>query len=189
MQWLSKSWILLAAVVCGLAMVGCGDDKSNTVTPPGVDLNRNYVQIERLGNPLVSEVLFAKRDHGHHNATGPADDQANFTDDVETFVTTVAGRDTTVANTLSGVLLPDMLIVDTSKLGTSAGWLTWALVPGGAYGGRTLAEDVVDAGLGALFGTVISTDPDTTTCLASDNVDANDVPISTGAFPYLAAPH
>jgi hypothetical protein len=189
MEWLSKSWILLAAAVFGifvLAVAGCSDDdESNTEAPTSPDLNRTYVQIERLGNPLVSEVLFLKRDHGHHNATGPNTDVANFTDDVETFVTTVAGRSQQLATTLSSVLLPDMLIVDTSKA-APVGWLTWALASG--YGGRTLSEDVVDAGLGALFGTVVIADADTTECLASDNVPANDVAIGS-TFPYLANPH
>jgi hypothetical protein len=183
MQWLSKSWILLAAVVSGLAFVGCEDDESST-TPTG-DANRTYVQIERLGNPLVSEVLFAKRDHGHHNATGPETDAANFTDDIATFVFSVAGRDTNVATTLAAVLLPDELIVDTSKAGATAGWLSWILANG--YGGRTVAEDVVDSGLEALFGTTLDPD-DVTDCLRADNVDANDVTAGV-SFPYLAAPH
>ena len=46
----------------------CND---NTALLTGVDTNRVYKQIERLGNPLVSEVFFPKRDHGLHNNKSP----------------------------------------------------------------------------------------------------------------------
>ena len=46
-----------------LLAAGCGDDKTNTC-PPVAD--RTYVQIDRLGNPLTSEVFLAKRQHGAH---------------------------------------------------------------------------------------------------------------------------
>ncbi len=66
---------------------------------------------------------------------------------------TVAGRNATVQNTLAAVLLPDMLIVQTDKATSTAGWLSWALADG--YGGRKLADDVVDAGLAATFGSLL----------------------------------
>jgi hypothetical protein len=78
-----------------------------------------------------------------------------------------------------------MLIVDTSADPTTSGWLTWALASG--WGGRNLADDVVDGGLGAIFGPTL--DPnDVTPGLTTDNVDANDLAFST-TFPYLAPAH
>jgi hypothetical protein len=179
-----RIFVALAAAVAVLG--GCDDDNGNGTTGPvGNDFDRQFVQIERLGNPLVSEVTFEKRNHGHHNATGPSTDAANFTDDLEGFVATVAGRSTTVQTTLSSVLLPDMLIVETGRDPGSSGWLSWALASG--WGGRNLGDDVVDAGLAAIFGDLLDAN-NVTACLSTDNVDANDATFSP-AFPYLAAPH
>jgi hypothetical protein len=165
--------VLLAAVACTDEIVG------------GPSFTRTYDQIERLGNPLVSEVFFAKRNHGFHNTTSPSTDAANFTAELTGFIATVAGRNATVQNTVAAVLLPDMLIVQTDRAGNTGGWLTWALADG--YGGRRLADDVVDAGLMAVFGPLL--DPnDVTPGLTTDNVNANDRAFDA-AFPYLATPH
>lgn len=163
------------------AVTGACSDDENDITGNGND--RIYVQVERLGNPLVSEVTLAKRNHGFHNAGRPSTDAANHSAELRAFVTNVAGRDQSVANTLATVLLPDMLIVQTDKPGTSAGWLTWALANG--YGGRRLTDDVVDAGLQAIFGPLLSPD-NVSPGLTTDNVNQNDKPFLTG-FPYLAA--
>lgn len=175
-----RPWVGALALGLGLVAGGCDADPF----AEGPDLKRTFQQIERLGNPLVSEVLFAKRNHAFHNTTGPSTDVPNFKTELEAFVTTVAGRSTTVATTLSSVLLPDMLIVQTDKAGSSAGWLTWALAAG--YGGRKLTDDVVDAGLAALFGSLLSSS-DVSPGLATDNVGANDKAFGT-SFPYLAEP-
>jgi hypothetical protein len=111
----------------------------------------------------------------------PSSDVTTFKTKLEDFVRLVGGRNTTVQTTLSTVLLPDMLIVQTDKAGNTAGWLTWALANG--YGGRKLSDDVVDAGLAAIFGTLL--DPSNTTpALTSDNVGASVRTFAT-TFPYL----
>jgi hypothetical protein len=104
---------------------------------------------------------------------------------VESFVTGVAGREASLATTLSSVLIPDMLIVQPGKPGSSAGWLTWALADG--YGGRKLADDVVDAGLMAIFGPLLNP-RNVSPGLSTDNVNANDKAFSP-TFPYLATPN
>ncbi len=172
---------MMLSLLAVSALAACGDDDDNGVTGPS-DTPRVYNQVERLGNPLVSEVFLAKRNHGFHNAGMPATDVANHAAELRNFVKTVAGRQDNVANTLASVLLPDMLIVQANKPGNTAGWLTWALADG--YGGRKLADDVVDAGLSAIFGPLLST-ANVTQALVSDNVSANDKPFST-TFPYLA---
>jgi hypothetical protein len=161
---------------------GCGSDDDSLAGPP---VERTYNQVERLGNPLVSEVTLAKRNHGFHNAGMPSTDAANHGAELRAFVSTVAGREAAVGNTLATVLLPDMLVIQTDKPGTTAGWLTWALADG--YGGRKLADDVVDAGLAALFGGLLSP-ANISPGLTTDNVSANDKPFGT-SFPYLATPH
>jgi hypothetical protein len=171
---------LIAAAT--IAAGACTDNNDNGSTGP--DLNRMYNQVQRLGNPLVSEVFLAKRSHPQHGSIGPADDVAMIGTELKNFVLTVAGRNQTVANTLAQVLLPDMLIVQSDKDPGSAGWLSWALADG--WGGRKLTDDVVDAGLMAIFGPLL--DPNNVSAgLTTDNV-GNDSQFQA-TFPYLATPN
>jgi hypothetical protein len=176
-----KKLSLLAAAMA-VVSTACSDDDTDITGPIST---REYVQIERLGNPLVSEVFFMKRDHGLHNTSIPSTDEANgFKTKIETFIRDVAGRNATVQTTVSSVLVPDMLLVFPNRNPTTSGWLGWALANG--WGGRNLADDVVDAGLAAVFGTLLN-GSNTSPGLSSDNVGANDKPFAT-TFPYLAAP-
>ena len=168
---------LAFAAVALLGTTACNSDNSMTTTTP----TRMYNQVQRLGNPLVSEVFLAKRSHATHGSTGPSQDVSLIKSEMISFVATVAGRNATVQNTLAAVLLPDMLIVQTDKAQSTAGWLSWALANG--WGGRKLSDDVVDAGLSAIFGALL--DPSNTSPgLATDNV-ASDSPFLT-TFPYVA---
>src|SRR5438128_2141783 len=168
------------AGLVGLALLaGCNNDNVMAAT------ERTFNQIQRLGNPLVSEVFLAKRSHPVHGSLGPAQDVQYISAELKDFVKNVAGRNATVQNTLAAVLLPDELIIQTDKDPAAAGWLSWALANG--WGGRKLTDDVVDAGLDAIFGPLL--DPDNTSPgLETDNVGANDVAFGA-TFPYLAAPH
>ncbi len=164
-----------------LALAACNDNSTAPRT-------REYNQVQRLGNPLVSEVFLAKRDHAYHGAIGPAGDVAAFGTTVVAFPTSF-GRAPVIGNTLAAVLLPDMLIVQLDKDPTTAGWLSWALANG--YGGRTLGDDVVDAGLTAIFGPLLGDAanqlcPNFTLPLCTDNVP--DPSRHTSAFPYLKPP-
>jgi len=181
MQRWNRTLAALGALALIVAAGACSNDDDNDITGTGND--RVYVQVERLGNPLVSEVFLAKRNHGFHNAGKPSTDVASHATELKSFVTTVAGREAAVANTLASVLLPDMLIVQTDKATTTAGWLTWALAKG--YGGRKLTDDVVDAGLSAIFGSLLSPN-NVSAGLTTDNVGQNDKPF-LATFPYLAA--
>jgi len=155
-----------------------------------------FDQIERLGNPLTSEVFLEKRMHDFHNTTNPRTDVANFSAELVRFMTTVAGRDNATAETLASVLLPDMLLVfpnravgvtsATADDAASVGWLTWTPLLGNGYGGRKLDnDDAVDKGLAAIFGSLLSPN-NVSPGLASDNVaDPRNEP---NTFPYLAAP-
>src|ERR1041384_3251242 len=164
----------------GLALGGAGHE--NTLHP---SLARSYNQVQRLGNPLVSEVFLAKRSHPVHGSVGPDRDVALISAELKAFVANVAGRNATVQNTLAAVLLPDELIVQTDKDPATAGWLSWALANG--WGGGTLGEELVDGGLDAIFGPLL--DPSNTSPgLESDTVAPNDHPF-LGTFPYVAAPN
>jgi hypothetical protein len=184
--------LLPATLSLVVAASGCSDDDSdNGGNGPGQ--TRAYNQVQRLGNPLVSEVLLAKRSHPTHGATGPSEDASLIGAEALGFLTgpgSVAGRDPGYAAVLGGALIPDMLIVQTDKDPANSGWLTWLnLAPfTNGYGGRKLTDDVVDLALLAVFGDPFGADPThTTPSLTTDNV-ANDSQFLT-AFPYVGDPN
>lgn len=183
----TRRWVLLPAVI-GLALgaAGCSDDNSGG-NGPGTP--RAFNQVQRLANPLLSEVILAKRSHAVHGSIGPAQDVAQIGPEIISFITTVAGRSQAYANTLGSVLLPDMLIVQTDKDPATAGWLTWVnLAPfSNGYGGRKLEDDVLDLATLALFGDPFNADPTVTPSLISDNIP-NDSQFLT-AFPYVGIPN
>jgi len=190
----TRKWRAAAALVVTLTLAaGCDDTQQRTLSPtaPSLDVSASaavYDQVEFLGNPLVSEVTIMKANHDQYNRTQPYN-TATFAPQTGAFVTGVAGRTSAYANVLAGVLYPDMLVVDTSKPTSTAGWLSWALANG--YGGRKLTDDVVDIGLTAIFSSLL--DPTGASCapfqlpLCTDNVPANDKAFSS-TFPYLASP-
>ena len=72
----ARRWALTLAISRGRPR-GRGlqrDDDGDGGTGP--DQPRAYNQIQRLGNPLVSEVLLSKRSHPTHGSIGPEDDVA-----------------------------------------------------------------------------------------------------------------
>ena len=180
MPFKNSARLLCAALALPL-IAACSDSKDTTTTTQPT-IVRTYSQVERLGNPLVSEVFFAKRDHGLANSTAPATDLANGFDTKIKAFTNAFNRGPTIANTLAAVLVPDMLMVYPNRAGNTAGWLSWALANG--YGGRKLSDDVVDAGLTAIFGNLL--DPAATVLpgLTSDNVSTS-VRMYLTTFPYL----
>ncbi|MBC8086169.1 MAG: DUF4331 family protein [Phycisphaerae bacterium] len=175
---------LICAALSLPLIAACSDDDDDNGGTTGPSTTRTYQQIERLGNPLVSEVFFMKRDHGLHNNTAPATDVANgFPDKIRAF-TNAFNRGPTIANTLATVLVPDMLMVYPNRAGNTAGWLSWALANG--YGGRKLQDDVVDAGLTAIFGRLLDPAAAVVPGLTSDNISTSVRTYGT-TFPYLEA--
>jgi Domain of unknown function (DUF4331) len=175
--------LVLAA---GIAMVSvaanaCSDD--NGSVGPGT---RMYNQFQRLGNPLVSEVLLQKRDHALHGSIGPAQDATLIAPLVVDFMTNVAGRDPAYIQAIAPALIPDVLVIDTSKDPSTSGWLSTTL--SGGWGGRRLQDDVVDLALTAVFGSALGDAAHATPELTTDNV-AFDSPNVTATFPYLAPPN
>ena len=184
-----------AALTLALASAACDDNGTGAPDQPRF---RNtaivYDQLERLGNPLVSEVFVEKREHDHYNTAIPSEDVAQFRDDIARFITTVAGRDPAYANAVAAALTPDMLVVRTDKtgggpMGANVGWLTYVLDPANGYGGRKLdGDDVVDKGLAVIFGNALGNNNNVSPGLVTDNVDANDKAHSA-TFPYVATPN
>lgn len=182
---LLQSARILPALLLLVGLGGCDNDDDGMTDPGG---SESYDQVQRLGNPLVSEVFLAKRSHPQHGAIGPDQDLAMIGDELKAFVTGVAGRSQLLANTLASVLLPDMLIVQTDKPPSTAGWLTWLPQLGNGWGGRKLNDDVVDLGLLAIFGDPFGIDSPGAVGkagLTTDNVGSDSQFLTT--FPYVAA--
>lgn len=182
------------ALLLGLTLlVGACSDDNNSGTGPGK--TQTYNQVQRLGNPLISEVLLDKRSHPTHGSIGPDQDGALVGPEIFSHLvlgspTTFAGRDSAYVGILASVLLPDMLIVQTDKDPATASWLNWVGVAplANGWGGRKLNDDVVDLALLAVFGDPFGADPThTTPALTTDNV-ASDSPFQA-TFPYLAPPN
>jgi len=185
---------LAAAVMAGVVLVSAACNDSNDDNTTGPSGTRVYRQIERLGNPLVSEVFFPKRDHGLDNNKNPSDDpltmDAGGTDvpgHIKSFVSQFPGRTDKTIATLQAVLSPDMLMVYPNRAGSTASWLSWALQPGVGYGGRKLTDDVVDTGLASVFGNALDTTQPVLAGLTSDNVGPS-VRTFSATFPYLGSP-
>ena len=175
-------------VVLLAAASACGSD-SGTTTGVTNDVPKTFNQVQRLGNPLVSEVLLLKRDHAFHGSSNPSDDVANFTTPVKGFVAQFRPNATGLQNALAATLLPDMLQVQTDQAQSTAGYLSYVLSgTGKGYGGRKLTDDVVDVSLTAVFSDLL--DPTQFVCkpftlpLCTDNVPSHGG--FTTTFPYLA---
>jgi hypothetical protein len=143
--------------------------------------------IDRMGKPALNTVFIDPfkndaTDKDDYNQTAPSDDVATWT---AQFVAVLEyfGNSTPTANAIAGLLLPDVLSLDTANLGKSTGTSFTGDKAGNPLNGRTLAEDVIDLELlvvtGGLEGHAI---------LTTDHVDANDVSFP-GSFPYLAPAH
>ena len=181
---------LIGALGATIAASACDNNSNDTIT--GTDPNRVFTQIERLGNPLTSEVFFPKRDHGLHNTKGPIDDSRTMDNGgtdvpghIRSFVSSFPGRTEKTITTLQAVLTPDELLVFPNRAANTSGWLTWALANG--YGGRNLSDDVVDAGLSAVFGNLLDPAQAPLPGLTSDNVPPS-VRSFSATFPYLESP-
>jgi hypothetical protein len=191
-----KSLSLVFGAVFALA--ACNDSPGKDITGASYnqladesdegDDNIVYEQVEFLGNPLVSEVTIVKANHDAYNRMQPYA-TATFGPQSLAFINAFRPNQPAVANTLGAVLYPDMLIVESARNPATAGWLSWALANG--WGGRKLADDVVDAGLSAIFGKIITADgaycDNFTLPLCTDNVSTNDKAFGA-TFPYLASP-
>jgi Domain of unknown function (DUF4331) len=171
-----------------------------TIRPsPNDPLNYgDYVQIDRVGNPLTVEALIPLPMKDYWNRSLPAFDQQFaqfignpfFASGILNGVYKVPVPPAPRADLL-GVYVPDITHIDLTipptpldsqnRLGPlggdNAGW---------PFGGRRPNDDVVDIGLRALAGVLV---PGFTNAPPlGDGVNSNDVP-TQAVFPFHAAPH
>lgn len=117
-------------------------------------------RIDRMGRPAINTVFIPADMKDAFNASAPADDPANYTDEVVATLLAL-GNDQATAEALAAFLLPDVLTVD---LGA----------PTAFPNGRAPADDVIDTELGLITGGAVTTD-----CVDSDSAFRT-------TFPYLA---
>jgi hypothetical protein len=193
------SFAAIYAVVLGSA--SCNSSSNNAPAP--VAPTTQYIQIERLARPAVKELFQAFANHDGTNRVSPNSlplSGQTLYQAIGSFTTSVAGRDAAHAATLQAILIPDETAADLSKSGTGS---YLGVETGGAtaadkdaFGGRTLADDVIDISLGAVFGNTLSAlglipdDGKESPCLTTDNVpQQNAADHVTSTFPYVGAPH
>jgi hypothetical protein len=160
------------AIVIEVPSAQLGDDTIGVGAQTRVD---DTVR-DRMGRPAIATVLIPDGSEDAFNQTPPSQDVARWSGDVRAALLTLSGLDGTPYRAeqvaaLTGILLPDVLTIDTSS---SAGFLN----------GRRLADDVIDLELTIVTGGLFGGSP----VLTSDCVGANDKAFSS-TFPYLAAPH
>ncbi len=143
--------------------------------------------IDRMGKPALNTVFIdpfkvnaATKDD--YNQTAPAADPATWGAQFKA-VLLFFGNSAATADAITGLLLPDVLHIDTANLGKSTGKGFTGDKAGHILNGRTLAEDVIDFELFVVTGGL-----DGHAILSSDNVGANDAAFPA-EFPYLAPAH
>jgi hypothetical protein len=167
-----------------------------------------WVQVSRLGNPLINEVIIPIGQKDKFNRTSPADDLKNFgkyalnpeparllnalfklgvketnrTDIVQALLTGVPGLTQIGSHPAPADTLKLNLGVPPSASPSRFGVLANDLA--GFPNGRRLADDVTDIELRVIAGALL--DPKNTPPLG-DGVDQNDKPFRS-SFPYVALP-
>jgi Domain of unknown function (DUF4331) len=142
--------------------------------------SRSRGRIDRMGRPGINTVFIPQNpfepnepsEKDAFNLGDPADDQANFRDEIVDTLTVLyslndnsgddPSDDAATIQAIANILLPDVLTVDLS-------------VETAFLNGRGLADDVIDAELGLI----------TEGLITSDGVDSNDASFQA-EFPYLA---
>jgi hypothetical protein len=123
--------------------------------------------VDRMGKPALNTVFIDSANKDAYNLTHPSDDPdtwgSRFVAVLRSF-----GYSRANARAITGLLLPDVLTLDTTS---TAGFV-------GSLNGRQLPEDVIDFELAVVSNGAVT----------SDCVNSNDNPFP-GTFPYLADPN
>jgi hypothetical protein len=174
-------------------------------------VRRRWVQVSRLGNPLINEVIIPIGLKDKYNRTSPANDAANFgagalapeparllnalfklgvketgrTDIVQALLTGVPGLTQIGAKPAAADTLKVNLGVPATATPNRFGVL--AGDTGGFPNGRRLSDDVVDIELRVIAGALLKPEQGGKQIPLGDGVDRNDKPFRD-AFPYVALP-
>jgi hypothetical protein len=169
----------------------------------------NWVQVSRLGNPLINEVIIPIGQKDKFNRTSPSDDLANFgkyalnpeparllnalfglgvketnrTDIVQALLTGVPGLTQIGKNPAPADTLKLNLGVAPAATENRFGVLAGDVA--GFPNGRRLADDVVDIELRVIAGALLPANQGGKQIPLGDGVDQNDKPFRA-TFPYVA---
>ena len=172
---------------------------------------RRWVQVSRLGNPLINEVVIPIGQKDKFNRTSPADDLQNFgkyalspeparilnalfklgikendrTDIVQALLTGVPGLTRIGSSPAPADTLKLNLGVPPADTENRFGVLAGDVA--GFPNGRRLADDVTDIELRVIAGALLPADQGGKQIPLGDGVDRNDKPFRS-AFPYVALP-
>ncbi len=184
--------------------------QSLTLNPDGTRTGSgNFVQVSRLGNPLVNEVVVPVGSKDHFNASQPSGDSQflakvqdpelpHLIQAIYNIPAPATPRDDLVSVFLTGVMglnkPPSVTPAEELRLNMSIAPSTspnrLGVVGGDKAGfpnGRRLGDDVVDIALQAMEGVLLPNHPAAVDTLG-DGVNNNDVAFGT-SFPYLGLPH
>jgi len=175
-----------------------------TIRKAGNDIESygDWIQVNRLGNPLFNEALVPFADKDRFNALVPTDDALFETyasnSELAALINIVFGTDfqETERADLVAVFIPDVLRVSTttgpvtlagsdefSRFGFIGGDTTGG-ISSGWPNGRRFGDDVIDIAL-----TAIASGPTyETITMVGDNIAENDIAFND-VFPYAATPH
>ena len=149
----------------------------------------DWVQVSRLGMPLVGQVLVPLGDRDEYNRRHPSADAGasqNFLlfSDVPSLLGAALGIEPPPPPRLD--MVSNFQHVGKTPAGCNGDVLRLNVkMPSGFPNGRQLEDDVVDIALHAvMYGTI----PPPDSISIGDGVDENDRPFLT-AFPYMGAPH
>jgi Domain of unknown function (DUF4331) len=173
--------------------------------------HRQWVQVSRLGNPLINEVIIPIGAKDKYNRTSPADDAKNFgafalnpeparllnalfdlgvketnrTDIVQALLSGVPGLTQIGSKPAAADTLKINLGVPPAAAPDRFGVLAGDLA--GFPNGRRLADDVTDIELRVIAGALLKPEEGGKQIPLGDGVDQNDKPFRS-AFPYVALP-
>jgi hypothetical protein len=173
--------------------------------------SNDYVQVSRLGNPLINEVVIPIGRKDKFNRTSPSDDLRNFgqfalnpeparllnalfglgvketdrTDVVQALLTGVPGLTQIGRNPAPADTLKLNLGVPPATTENRFGVLAGDVA--GFPNGRRLADDVVDIELRVIAGALLTPEQGGKQIPLGDGVDQNDKPFRS-SFPYVAMP-
>jgi hypothetical protein len=180
-------------------------------TKHGSKVTRPFVQVDRLGLPLMNEVIVPVGKKDAYNASKPVNDLAflgkyilspELPKDIQALYGVAAPAEPRndllpLATGFQGLNMPanvtpsDELRLNMSVAPCSGKSCSTLGVLGGDNAGypngRRLTDDIVDESVRVLEGALISGHPAIVDSLG-DGVNANDVPFGA-TFPYLALPH
>jgi len=172
----------------------------------------DWVQVSRLGNPLINEVVIPIGQKDKFNATSPSNDLKNFGTYIlnpepakllnALFGLGVKETNRTDLATALGTGLPGLnqiskkpAVADTLKLNLgvppAANPNRFGALAGDIAGfpnGRRLGDDVTDIELRVIAGALLKPEEGGKQIPLGDGVDQNDLPFRS-TFPYVALPH